>query len=256
MAGIPFQTNKPLDGTSLKPLLFEDNPDWQERMLINNWKDKTSVRSQQYRLGHEGQLFDMVNDPNQTTDIAAKKPRVLQQLQTAKDHFLQDIYTELPKEDTRTFPIGHPDFSFTQVPARDAKVYGNIQRSNRWPNCSFYTNWTSLADKITWDVEVLTDGDYEVQLYYTCPKEALGATVDLRFGKAVLSTTIKEAHNPPLTGMEHDRFERGESYVKDFRPMTMGMISLKKGKGVLELVATDIPGSEVMDFRLLMFNRI
>ena len=57
-------------------------------------------------------------------------------------------------------------------------------------------------------------------------------------------------------GMEHDRFERGESYVKDFRPMKMGRINLEKGSGELALVATDIPGKEVMDFRMLLFHRV
>ena len=36
-----------------------------------------SVRSQDYRLSNEGQLFDMKNDPNQKIDIGQKKPKVL-----------------------------------------------------------------------------------------------------------------------------------------------------------------------------------
>jgi hypothetical protein len=56
--------------------------------------------------------------------------------------------------------------------------------------------------------------------------------------------------------MENDRDQRGESYVKDFIPLEMGTIYLQRGKGELTLKALDIPGSQVMDFRLMMFERI
>jgi hypothetical protein len=56
--------------------------------------------------------------------------------------------------------------------------------------------------------------------------------------------------------MDEDRDERIESYVKDFRPLELGIISFKKGKGTLTLQADQIPGSQVMDFRLMMFERI
>ena len=49
---------------------------------------------------------------------------------------------------------------------------------------------------------------------------------------------------------------RQESYVKDFKPMKMGVLDLKKGRGELKLRATKIPGEEAMEFRLLMFRRL
>ncbi len=48
----------------------------------------------------------------------------------------------------------------------------------------------------------------------------------------------------------------GESYVKDFRPLRLGVIPLKKGRGLLTLRATDIPGRQVMDVRELRLTRI
>ena len=59
-----------------------------------------------------------------------------------------------------------------------------------------------------WDVEVGATDDYEVVLYYTCPKADIGSTVELSFNGEVLTAKITEPHDPPLTGMEHDRFER------------------------------------------------
>ncbi|MCK4958817.1 MAG: N-acetylgalactosamine 6-sulfate sulfatase, partial [Planctomycetes bacterium] len=62
--------------------------------------------------------------------------------------------------------------------------------------------------------------------------------------------------DPPLTGMEYDRYKRMESYVKEFKRMTLGKIRLKQGKGTLTLRALEMPGSQVMDFRLMLLTRI
>ncbi len=256
LAGINVLPEKPLDGKSLKPLLFDKNVNWEDRMIINHWGRSTSVRSKKYRLDTRDMLYDMENDPGQLKNIYTEKPGVAAKMIQAKEKWKAEVLVELPKKDTRTFTIGHPHFVYTQIPARDGVAHGNIIRSNKYPNCSFFTNWTSIEDKITWEAEVLADGDFEAEVYYTCQEKDVGATFTLSFGCEKLTGKINEAHNPLLTGMENDRFPRGESYVKDFKPLNIGEIHLVKGKGVLTLQATDIPGAEVMDFRLIMLKRL
>jgi hypothetical protein len=103
--------------------------------------------------------------------------------------------------------------------------------------------------------EVLADGVFEVEIYYTCPPEDVGSVFELSFAGEKLTGIISEAHNPPIQGMENDRVERMESYVKDFKSLKLGTIHLKKGEGILSLKATDIPGRQAMDFRLLILKR-
>lgn len=256
LAGIEAPTDKPLDGISLEKLLLEDDPEWEERLIYNHWGRGTSVRSQQFRLDRNNQLFDMWEDPGQETDVSGQYPEVHQKLVLAKEIWEKEVLSELPAEDTRTFPVGHPEYTYTQLPARDGITTGNIKRSNRYPNCSFFTNWTALDDTISWDVEVLEEGDFEVVLYYTCPEEDVGSLVELSWGESRISSRITEAHDPPLTGMEHDRDPRIESYVKDFKPLPLGTIRLEKGTGILTLRALEIPGTQVMDFRLMMLRRV
>jgi arylsulfatase A-like enzyme len=256
LTGIEFQPEKPLDGVSLKPLLTETNPTWKERLIYSFWAGRTSVRNQQFRLDHEGKLFHMVNDPGQTKIVNKEYQNIANQMIQAKETWEKEVLSELPEEDNRTFTIGHPDYQFTQIPARDGTAHGNIQRSNRWPNDSFFTNWKSTSDSIIWETEVLADGVFEVEIYYTCPPEDVGSVFELSFSGEKLTGKITDAHNPPLTGMEHDRVERMESYVKGFKSMKLGTIHLKKGEGILTLKAIEIPGAQVMDFRLLMLKRI
>ncbi|MAS60706.1 MAG: N-acetylgalactosamine 6-sulfate sulfatase [Gammaproteobacteria bacterium] len=256
-AGIDLTGNRPLDGISLMPLLLGDLKDWESRTLVHHWEGRVSVRTQQYRLDHNGNLYDIDADPGQKSAINSEEPELLESLQEVADDFSKTMLNKYGKEfDNRPFIVGHPNAIRTQVPARDGIAHGGIKRSNRWPNDSFFENWTSLNDSITWDCSVGQTGIYKVEIFYTCPKADIGSKVALRFKEQQLVGTISEPHDPPLKGRENDRYERIESYVKEFRRMTLGNIRLEEGAGVLQLRALEIPGSQVMDFRLMLLTRI
>ena len=254
LVGIKCETQKPLDGISLKPLLLKKKSRWNDRYIISSWSSRISVRSQNYRLDAQGKLFNMVTDPRQLTDVSEEEPEVTRQLKLSAEQFKTDVLSRIPA-DERRFPVGHPDFRYTQLPARDGKVHGNITRSNRSPNSTYFTNWTHIDDKITWNVEVLSEGNYEVQIYYTCPAKDVGAAFQLSFGSDKLAARITVDHDPPLRGMENDRITRTQSYVKDFKPLNIGVIHMEKGTGELTLKALEIPGSQVMDLRTLIIKR-
>jgi len=249
--GISSKTEKPLDGMSLKPLLEGKTQDWPDRLLVNQWRDRTSIRSQRYRLDHEGKLFDMVADPGQRKSV--HNPEVLEKLSAKakahRDQFMPDYF-----KDDRPFVIAHPDSTFTQLPARDAIGHGNIKRSNKFPNCSYFLNWTSVDDKITFKTRVAETGHYNVVLYYAA-KDA-GTKCELRFNNSVLKFEIEQPHDVPQRGAKDDRYKRVESYVKDFKAIPIGTIGLKQGEGDLILKATEIPGREAMEFRLLTLERV
>jgi hypothetical protein len=256
LAGIPCKTRKPLDGKSLVPLLRGAAEPWPDRILVNSWRGQFSARSQRYRLDRGGRLYDMLEDRGQKRDLAKQHPEITKRLQQAVADYRRHVVSELPTKDARPFIVGHPGARYTHLPARDAGATGGIRRSNRHPNCSFYTTWARLSDKIFWDVMVPAAGTFKVTIYYTCPRAAIGSTVVLRSGDRELPFTIREAHDPPLVGMKEDRFRRGESYVKDFKPLEVGTMDLPQGKGRLELQATRIPGKQVMDVRLLVLERL
>lgn len=255
LAGIPTVSAKSLDGISLKPLLLQKEGEWPDRTLFSHWRGRVSARSQQYRLDHQGRLYDIQNDPGQRNDVSAAHPQVRERLIKEIAAWRSEVLVELEDQD-RPFLLGDRDFAFTQLPARDATVSGNITRSNRFPNCSFFTNWTTQEETIQWDVLVRQAGTYRVELYYTCPPDDVGSTIQIRHGSSSLGATIRRSHDAPLIGADDDRVQRAESYVKDFRPLRMGTIKLKAGRHPLVLSASEIPGKQVMDFRLLLFTRV
>ena len=256
LAGIELEISKPLDGIDLSALLLEEKTSREDRYIFNQWKDKISVRSQKYRLDAEGALYDIENDRAQRVDVAKQFPSVHKAHLEAKAWYMNEVVAELPKEDQRPFTLGYEKARFTQLPARDGIAHGNIRRSNKFPNCSFFTSWISLDDSITWDVEVLKEGNYNVTLYYTCPEGDEGAKFQLSMGNNSLHGKIETAFDPPLKGMENDRTgERAESYVKEFKALDLGKMYLDKGPGQLSIRAREMPGESVMDLRLLVFEK-
>ena len=255
LTGVKVANLKALDGISLaKPILGQPTPP-SDRIVFSHWKGKTSARTQRFRYDHRGALFEIRSDPGQRNNVAPKFPQATAKLRAAVEAWKRDVRAS-EQNTKRVFPIGHPDFPHTQLPARDGIAHGGIQRSNRFPNCSFYRNWKRTDDKVTWDVEIGATGTYDVELYYTCAAPNLGSTIELSLGASHTAAKIVDANNPPLVGADEDRSPRTESYVKDFRPMSLGAIQLRKGqKGKLTLQATDIAGTEAMEFRLLMFHR-
>jgi len=249
LAGVPVVASKALDGRSLGPLLQGTAANWPDRMIFSHQNGKVSVRTQQYRLDAGGMLFDMAADPGQERDISSQRPEITTKLAAAVARWKAEALPAAAQDD-RPFPAGYTAFPSTPLPARDGVPSGNVRRSASAPNCSYFTNWKSPEDRITWYIEVTTGGNYEAVLHYTCAKQDLGSTVELAFKGSRIQGRVEEAHDPPLVGAADDRVPReGESYVKDFRPLRLGVIRLADGRGELVLRALEVSGSQVLDLR-------
>lgn len=254
LCGVPLTSKKPLDGKSLRPLLEGSTAaaNWPDRMIFSTWNKRTSVRTQQYRLDHTGALYDMAADPAQTADIAASKPDVAARLKQAVAAWSAEVLPKGP--DDRPYPVGYS--KLTYLPARDAVGHGAIKRSNSAPNSSYFTAWSSTDATITWDIEVGTPGDYDATLHYTCAASDVNCVIEASFLNARASRAVTEAHDPPARGAEIDRVFRGpESYAKDWKPLSLGTLTLAKGRGPLTLRALKIPGKHAIEVRYILLTR-
>jgi arylsulfatase A-like enzyme len=249
LAGVQIVSRKPLDGISTRALLLANGESYPDRMIFSHQKGRVSVRTQRYRLDHTGKLFDMKTDPGQNHDFSKDRPRAAERLSEAVARWKKEVLSGYPKDD-RPFTVGYTEFPVTFLPARDGVAHGNVRRSAKAPNCSYFTGWSGKDDRITWDIEVANSGDFEAVVYYTCAANDVGSTVELSLGESRVQAKVTQAHDPPLVGAEFDRYDRGsESFVKDFRPLRLGTFQLAKGRGRLTLRALNVPGGQVMDVR-------
>ena len=274
--------DKPLDGMDLSPLLTgqisnagEDSSEksaWPARMIFSTWAGKTSVRTDQYRLDDRGLLYDMIGDPGQTKDRSDDYPEVAATLRQAVARWEAEMKAEAAKKktvapdqtdrqrsgvDPRPIHVGFKEFPITILPARDGTPRGDVKRSSRAPNSSYFVDWTSTDDSVVWSVTVQNAGRYDATIDYTCPIADAGSEVELRFGTAAIQSIITPGWDPPLYSNQ-DTLPRppAESKMKPFRTLVLGQIELPSGAGELQLRALKIPGASVMDLRRLTLTYI
>ncbi len=251
LAGVPLIEKTTLDGKDLSPLLLGSATDWPDRVIFNQWGNKISARTQQYRLDDKGTLFDMIADPSQTTPI--NRSDVAVRLTQAVADFRASLP---PPNDDRPFTVGYREFPMTPLPARDGVPHGNVHRSANAPNCSYFTHWTSPDDSMTWDIAVHTSGEYDAVLYYTCPPDDAGSMIELSFHNAKLTGLVSPGWDPPLNTGEDRVPRKGESYQKDFRALSLGRFRLERGRGLLTLRALRVAGKQVADVRLITLTLV
>jgi arylsulfatase A-like enzyme len=260
LAGIDRIGPLPLDGSDLSPLLAAEEVDWPDREIFSTWAGRISVRTQRYRLDHDGELYDMVEDPGQTSPVTAKEPDVAARLAAAVQSWREEMFPESERGttlasnavDPRPIPVGYREFPITMLPARDGEPQGSVQRSSPAPNCSYFVHWSSSDDRMVWRLDVQTAGQYEVVIDYTCPEEDAGAVMELVWKGSRLRGRVAPGWDPPLfTNQDTLPRPAAESRMKEFRPLPLGTMHLEAGTGELVLRAVEIPGSSVMDVRRL-----
>lgn len=99
LAGAELPSTQALEGRSLKPLILEKDPAWEDRFHFQHvtrwnhgdspdkWKWKNySVRNQRFRLVADA-LYDMENDPGQHNDVASEYPELASEMKKAYENF-------------------------------------------------------------------------------------------------------------------------------------------------------------------------
>jgi len=121
VTGATIPDDVQLDGRDLMPLISDSSPEWPERNVFfhgGRWNKagapgrwgqgntdpdaakykKFAVRNERWRLVNN-QLYDIVNDPGETTDVAAEHPKVAAELLSAFDTWWDEVRPMMVNED-------------------------------------------------------------------------------------------------------------------------------------------------------------
>ncbi len=146
-----LKLNKPInfDGKSLMPLINGSEENWSERLLITDsqrvehpikWR-KSAVMSDNWRLVNGEELYNMVDDPGQTNDVALEEPKKVKKFRKAYDNWWDDV--SLDFDDFQAIIIGSPKenpvnltshdwHSNTQVPWNHKHIRSGLQGNGFW----------------------------------------------------------------------------------------------------------------------------
>lgn len=264
LAGINSPETKSLDGRSFAPLIFEENPVWEDRLLFTHqsrWDSleqfPASVRNNQYRAvryGDNWELYDMQQDPSQRENVAEKNREKVEELSHAYENWFAEVTKELPK--SRSIPVGFEASTRTYLPAVESSFSGNIefQGISGWSN-DWLTNWKSTSDKVWWDLDVQETADYHVSLEYTLRKGDEGTIVKASVDGKQISNRITGFYDPEII-FSPDRVERGEVYEKVWGRFYIGSLTILEGDQELIIENTLINGIRGIDLKGVILERI
>jgi arylsulfatase A len=195
-----------------------------------------SVRTQQYRLVNRDstyELYDMLKDPRQKTDIAAQHPAVTSRLASAYETWYLDVTAR--GTDAPPLPVGYTLSNPTVLQAEDAHLHGGLQfrRKQGWAHDSIL-NWRTDEDKVTWNIDVLQPGRYEIMLMIGAGASDVGTEVQIEVNGRRTQTEIHMAHDPmPIQDRAHKRstvWTEGPVPMITWIPLDFEPVTMKRGR--------------------------
>jgi arylsulfatase A len=279
LCGVKAPAGPKVDGITLRPLLEKaDSSAWPERTLFTHNpisetnKFPGAVRTQRYRLVREikgpaggskakandasatpWQLYDMEIDPGETIDIAADQPDIVKQLSDQYDAWFADISGDA----LQRFPldIGYAAHNPVELHAPQAYLDKPLTFANG-PGFAndWLTSWTDPKAKVWFDIDVVTAGDYEIELALACPPADAGSRVRISVGSESIETVVPAATAPEIPLPHRDEAGKSRYRNREWTTLKVGTLTLPKGPAQLTLEALTMPGTQVMELKHLKLN--
>jgi arylsulfatase A len=280
LCGVTPPAGPKVDGRSLRPLLEGREAGWPERVLFTHNpideqnKFPGAVRTPTHRLVRElkgaaggskarandasapaWQLYDMVADPGQATDIAKQNPDLVARLSKLYD----DWFADISSEGLQRFPIpvGHAQENPVEIHAPQSYFTGKLHFAsgpgfaNDW-----LTGWTEATDKVWFEIDVVRAGTYRVSLGYVCPKESAGSKLRISAGGQSVEATVKDTVIAPIKLPHRDESGHGKYRNQKLATLDVGRLQLPAGRTQLTIEVLSKSGAEVMEFKHVTLERL
>ena len=240
--GVTNPRTLPLDGRSLAGLLTGARQEWPDRKLFV----KGAIRTQRWLLVRSDKgdsLYDMAIRAAAQVDVSADHPEVARELAAAHRAWRDETRRESP-EAPPPLPVGHEAAPRVRLRTHLAEVKG-VARQTPWTN-GYLKPWSSTDASVTWKLDVVAAGRYEVRLLYVCAQEDLGAKVKVEAcGRSFTATVDRPADPAPVK--TPDRVPRTEADVRNWATLPLGALELDRGYATLRLSVPELPGKQAFE---------
>lgn len=247
-----------IDGKSFKTLLEgKENKVFANRSLFQEWNGNKRLRSGDFLLINEA-LFNIKKDKSQERYIRRFNQGTYDSLRLMYDTW----YKTLPnKVAEKPIPVGYKKYPVTHLPAHEANLFPafEFRKDRKHTGIAYHSLygwahdwidfWTQPSAYVSWNVDVVEKGEFELTLKYALAKEDLGTTLILEVGNQKISIDNLES-------FEHSQFKNfdrvkrdQEAPETDWKTMVVGKLNLTKGKKKIVLRATKIPGNKSIELK-------
>jgi arylsulfatase A-like enzyme len=136
-----------IDGRSLVPLINNDNKKWEPRTLKIQFDRKevpelwanSTIRGERFKLVNGQELYDLWQDPGETTNISEQNPEMVNYLKNEYIKWFEDVSS------TRDFKIGQ---TWIGSPVQDKVIMQIFDKNSKG-----------------WPVVIMNQGPYEIEVH-------------------------------------------------------------------------------------------
>jgi len=243
LLGLNFTPVKPLDGISLKPLLYPNGKKWPNRILymdtqrlqnLVKYKNYT-VMDDNYRLVNGNELYDMRTDIGQKKNVFKEHPIEVEKLKAGYEKWWQSFLDEGVDQRYAYIKVGSKYENPTRISAHDMLTgkFGNV-----WHQ---YGAATASQATGRWKIEFVEDGEYKISLC-RFPREsglAINETFPTQEKKIELQRTMPAS-------VKSD-FDKAYIYVANLNKTA----SIKPGEKEVSFIAKIPSGKYDMEAQLI-----
>jgi len=240
------------DGRDLSSLWSATPGVWEERFLYTHRESGANpsamypgaIRSQRYNLVNGTELYDLQADPGEQKNVALEHPELTARLRAEYERWYRDVTKEKAFL-KRPIPVGYAEENPVLLPATQSRFTRPLRfRGKNGFAHDWLVNWTSAEGRVSWDLNVVQPGDYEVTLGYRC--EIPGGQVKATLGGHSLIGRQSET-GPLIQANPHDRVPRTEVPSATFRELKLGTVTLPAGPAELLVQALTWPGETALE---------
>lgn len=265
MCGIAIPEGLQLDGKSLWPLIEGTASAWLDRSLFFNqgreqsgMKYPGAVRTQRYRWvrnREQGELYDMLADPGEQTNIASQQSELSERFQRAYDSWFAEVTSERGLK-RPSIPVGYREENPVILSAPEGVLSGGARFAGKhgWAN-DWIVGWETARAEAQWNIRVITPGKYGLSLQYRCSESSVGRTIKIAVDSETVEAQIINPANAPAKP-HPDRVPRTEPFELDWGTLNLGTITLSSGEKQLSLKITrDVENSDLAVKELRLVSR-
>lgn len=238
LAGVERPKGPALDGVTLRPLLEGDGHDWPERMLFTHGEPARNpgalypgaARTQRFNLVNGRELYDVAADPGETKNVADAYPERAAELKAAYEAWFADVMKPYGLVHFPV-PVGYAEENPAVLTATQARLIGQLKyfQGAGWAH-DWASGWTAEGDAMSWDLDVVKAGEYEIELTVLCPEEVVGTRLSVQVGSSAAVEWVMEQPSPAGAVAMRDVVPRKEAPVMRWAHCRAGVARVAAGR--------------------------
>ena len=254
-----YKTAFPVDGISLKENILHGRDITSERTIFTHRLDRTlspwmgAARTGNRRLtiypDNKPYLYDLSDDPSETTDIFDASNPLHQTLYDTYQAWFANASQGVTLN--TNIPVGYPQAPQVRIPTPEGRLSGRL-KCYGYPNQNWVCHFQDKADSLSYTIEVVHPGEYEIVLEYNHTGSHAPSTAYAFCNGKTLKKAIPAFVSEVIPA--HKRVDMGEAPEKTWGRLSIGEVKLTQGLHRLTIWAEGIPDEQTMEAKTVIIN--